>query len=242
MKIQWKSMPSRGKGKAKKNKARARRVARKEKKATQAKVTEERQQNTRDSNVSVELAESMDTKPLIVGTSNRPNLNVKARAPESRNPMWQKSVKVTAVNKSMKLGLQTRRHNSKIYLKWTRLDAQMRDSGYFHWKTARNVGTRWIGKISLVPIWLRSGKLRSTSWWSILDVLDMSAHRGLHRNFQWWVLQTSKLLQRTTWHCNTTDKKCFTDMWWRTAENESWSRSHFTWSTCANLSWALLHL
>ena len=39
MKIQWKSMPSPGKGKAKNNPARARRVARKEKKATQAKVT-----------------------------------------------------------------------------------------------------------------------------------------------------------------------------------------------------------
>ena len=72
----------------------------------------------------------------------------------------------------------------------TRLDAQMRDSGYFRWKTARNVGTRWIGKISLVPLRLRNGKLGSTSWWSILDVLDMSAHHGLHRNFQWWVLQT----------------------------------------------------
>ena len=41
MKIQWKSMPSPGKGKARKNPARAGRVARKEKKATQAKVTGE---------------------------------------------------------------------------------------------------------------------------------------------------------------------------------------------------------
>ena len=47
MKIQWKSMSSPGKGKAKKNPARARRVARKEKKVTQAKVTEKRQQNSR---------------------------------------------------------------------------------------------------------------------------------------------------------------------------------------------------
>ena len=62
------------KGKAKKNPARARRVARKEKKATQAKVTQKRQQNTHDSKANVETVESMDTKQLIVGTSRRPNL------------------------------------------------------------------------------------------------------------------------------------------------------------------------
>ena len=86
MRIRWKSMPPPGKGKEKKNPARARRVARKEKKATRAKVTEKCQQNTRDSKVSVETVESMDTKLLIVGTSSRPNLKVKARARESRNP------------------------------------------------------------------------------------------------------------------------------------------------------------
>ena len=86
MKIQWKSMQSPGKGKAKKNPARARRVARKEKKATQAKVTEKQQQNIRDSKVDVETVESTDIKLLIVGTSSRPNLNVKARVRESRNP------------------------------------------------------------------------------------------------------------------------------------------------------------
>ena len=47
-------MPSPAKGKAKKNRARARRVARKEKKATQAKFTAKRQQNTLDSKVNVE--------------------------------------------------------------------------------------------------------------------------------------------------------------------------------------------
>ena len=86
MKIQWKLMPSPGKGKAKKNPARARRVARKEKKATQAKVTGKRQQNTHDSMVNVETVESMDIKQLIVGTSRRPNLKVKARAQGNRNP------------------------------------------------------------------------------------------------------------------------------------------------------------
>ena len=72
-------MQSPGKGKAKKNPARARRVARKEKKATQAKVTEKRQQNTHDSMVNVETVESMDTKHLIVGTSRRTNLKVKGK-------------------------------------------------------------------------------------------------------------------------------------------------------------------
>ena len=86
MKIRWKSMPSPGKGTSKENLARTRRVARKEKKATRAKVTGKRQQNTRDSRVRVETAESTDTKLLIVGTSNRPNLKAKARAQRSRNP------------------------------------------------------------------------------------------------------------------------------------------------------------
>ena len=49
---------------------------------------------------------------------------------------------MTAINKSMKLGHQTRQHRSQVYLKSTRLDAQRRDSGYFRGKTARNVGTR----------------------------------------------------------------------------------------------------
>ena len=79
-------MPSPGKGKAKKNPARARRVARKEKKSTQAKVTEKRQQSTLDSMEKVDTAASTDTKLLIVGRSSRPNLKVKARARESRNP------------------------------------------------------------------------------------------------------------------------------------------------------------
>ena len=106
------------KGKGKENLARARRVARKEKKATQAKATEKRQQNTHHSKVNVETVESMDTKQLIVGTSRRPNLKVKARARGSRNPRWQKSVRVTTVNKSMiGIQVQTRPHRSQIYLK-----------------------------------------------------------------------------------------------------------------------------
>ena len=116
----------------------------------------------------------------------------------------------------------------------------MRDSGYSRWKKTRNVSSRWIEKVSLFPTRLEFGNLRSTSWWSILDVLDMSVHHGSYRNFQWWDLQTSILWQRITLHCNTTDKKWSTDTWWRTVENESWFRSHLTWWTCVNLFWALL--
>ena len=55
------------KGKGNQNLARARRVARKEKKATQAEVTGKRQQNTRDSKVNFETVESMNTKLLLLG-------------------------------------------------------------------------------------------------------------------------------------------------------------------------------
>ena len=82
MKIRWKSIPSPEKGKAKENPARARKA----KKATQAKVTGKRQQNTHDSKVNVETVESTDTKLLTVGTSRRPNLKAKARAQGGRNP------------------------------------------------------------------------------------------------------------------------------------------------------------
>ena len=104
-----------GKGKGKSGKGK--KGGKNGKESTQAKVTGKRQQNTHDSKVNVETVESMDTKLLIVGTSSRPNVKVKARARESRKPKLQKSVKVTAVNKSMKLGHQTRLHHSQVYLK-----------------------------------------------------------------------------------------------------------------------------
>ena len=69
----------------------------------------------------------------------------------------------------------------------------------------------------------------------------MSVHPGLHRNSQWWVPQTLRQWQQTAWHCNTSDRKWFTDMWRRTVVDDFWSRSHLTWWACANLSWALLH-
>ena len=74
-----------GKGKEKSGKGK-KGGKKKEKKATQAKVTVKRQQNTHDSMENVETVESMDTKHLILGTSRRTNLKVKARARESRNP------------------------------------------------------------------------------------------------------------------------------------------------------------
>ena len=54
-------------------------MARKEKKATQAKATVKQQQSTHASRVSVETAESTDTKLPTVGTSSRPNLRAKAK-------------------------------------------------------------------------------------------------------------------------------------------------------------------
>ena len=67
------------KGKGKEKSGKGKKGGKKKKKATQAKVTEKRQQNTHDSKVNVETVESMDTKHLIVGTSRRTNLKVKAR-------------------------------------------------------------------------------------------------------------------------------------------------------------------
>ena len=55
-----------GKGKGKEKSGKGKKVARKEKKATQAKVTKKRQQSVRVSRVSVETAERTDTKLLTV--------------------------------------------------------------------------------------------------------------------------------------------------------------------------------
>ena len=106
------------KEKSKEKSSKGKKGGKKAKKATQAKVTDKRQQNTHDLMENVETVESMDTKHLIVGTSRRTNLKVKARARESRNPRWQTTVRVTTVNKSM-IGVQVRtsQHNSQMYLK-----------------------------------------------------------------------------------------------------------------------------
>ena len=74
------------KGKGKEKSGKGKKGGKKEKESNQTKVTGKRQQSTHDSKVNVETVESMDTQQLIVGTSRRPNLKVKARARESRNP------------------------------------------------------------------------------------------------------------------------------------------------------------
>ena len=74
-------MSTPGKGKAKENPAKPRKVARKAKRATLGKVTENRKWNTRDSMVSLEIAENTVTRLLIVGTSSTSlKAKVKARA------------------------------------------------------------------------------------------------------------------------------------------------------------------
>ena len=168
------------KGKAKKNPARARKVARKEKESHSGKGYGET--TTEHSRFDGECRNSGKYGHKASDCWYKQTNKSQGKGKGTR----QSKSKVTEISESdnnkkksmIGFQVQTRPHSSQIYLKWTGLDAQMRDFGYFRWKTARNVGTRWIEKISLVPIWLRSGKLRSTSWWSILDVLDMSAHRG----------------------------------------------------------------
>ena len=75
-----------GKGKGKEKSGKGKKGGKKGKKATQAKISEKRQQNTHDSTENLETGESMDRNHLIVGTRRRTNLKVKARAWESRNP------------------------------------------------------------------------------------------------------------------------------------------------------------
>ena len=74
------------KGKGKEKSGKGKKGGKKGKESHSGKGYGKRQQNTRDGKVNVETVESMDTKLLIVGTSSRPNLKVKARARESRNP------------------------------------------------------------------------------------------------------------------------------------------------------------
>ena len=61
-----------------------------------------------------------------------------------------KTSKATAVNKSKKLGHQTRLYRHQV----SRLDSQMRDSGYSRWKTARIV----------TPMSVHPGLHRNSQW------------------------------------------------------------------------------
>ena len=115
--IRWKLLSSPEKGKARENPARARKVARKAKRVTLGKVTENRKWNTRDLMVSVEIAENTVTRLLIVGISNSTNRKAKVQARASRNPTSQTSVKATRANKRKRRGHQTHLCNRRVCLK-----------------------------------------------------------------------------------------------------------------------------
>ena len=82
MKSQWKSMPSPAKRKGKEKSGKGKKGGKKGKESHSGKGYGE----TTTEHSRFETVESMDTKQLIVGTSRRPNLKVKARARENRNP------------------------------------------------------------------------------------------------------------------------------------------------------------
>ena len=67
------------KGKSKEESGKGKKGGKKGKESHSGKGHGKRQQSTRDSRVSVETAESTDTKLLIVAPSNRPNLKAKDR-------------------------------------------------------------------------------------------------------------------------------------------------------------------
>ena len=240
-KIQWKSMQSPGKGKAKKNPARAR-MARKEKKATQAKVTEKQQQNTQDSMVNVETVESMDTKDPIVGTSRRTNLKVKSRARDSRNPRWQKPVsdsskQVDDWNESSNTSAQQPNSSQvntigcadeELWIFSLQDNKKRRYSVNWEDQSRSILTEKW--KTEEHQLMIDSGRFGHVCppWFApqfpMVSSTDVAA-----------VAANNVALQHTT------DKKWCTGTWWRTVENESWCRSHLTWWRCANHSWALLN-
>ena len=116
MKIRRKSMPSPRKGKAKKKSGKGKKGGKKGTESHSGKgYGETTTEHSRFEGDCRNCGKSMDTKLLTVGTSSTTSLEAKAR--ESRNPKWQKSVKATAVNKSKKLGHQTRLHRNQVCLK-----------------------------------------------------------------------------------------------------------------------------
>ena len=131
------------KGKAEKNSARARRVVRKEMKFTQVKVTEKRQQNTHDSMENVETVESMDTEHLIVGPSRRTILKVKAKG---TGKLKSKVIEISESDNSAQVDDWNPSSNTSAQQpnlpQVNTIGCADEDSGYFRWKTARNVGTQ----------------------------------------------------------------------------------------------------
>ena len=187
-------MPSPGKGRAMKTPARARRVARKEKKATQAKVMEKRQQNTHDSMENVETVDSIGHKA---------------------SDCWYKQT-----NKSQVKGKGTGKSKSKV----TEISESDNSKQVDDWNPSSNTSAQQpnLSQVNTIGcadegLWIYSlgdSKKRrySVNWedqscshptekWKTEEhelMIDSGCfgHRGL-----------PTLCQRTTWHCNTTDKK-----------------------------------
>ena len=165
MKIQWKSMPSPEKGKTKKNPAKARRVARKEKKATQAKVTGKRQQSTRDSKVSVETAESTDTLLLLCWYKQPPK-------PQSKSKSSEKSKsKMTEISESDS--------SKQIEETWTPNTSAQPSS-------LSQMNTIGCADEGLCIFSLEdSKKRRHTVSWEDQSCNKTEEHELMHHNFQW---------------------------------------------------------
>ena len=79
-----------------------------------------------------ELGTLADNNPLTSGSTS---LKAKAKAPASRNPKSQKSVKVTTANKLKRRGHQSHLRNHQVLSQVNTIGeiryAQMRDSGSF---------------------------------------------------------------------------------------------------------------
>ena len=114
--IPWKLMFSPKKAKAKENPARARKVARKGKRVTLEKVTENRKLNTRDSMEIAETLENTVTKLRIFGNSSNTSLKAKVKARASRNPTSMRSVTTARANKLKRRGHQTLLPNRRVCL------------------------------------------------------------------------------------------------------------------------------
>ena len=108
-------MPSSGQVWGKENPARARKVARRAKQATQEKVTVSKAKgNFSCFEGECRNCESMDASQLTAGTSSR---SLKAKAKGKRNPKSQKCVRVRTANTSKKHGHLHLRHSYRVRLK-----------------------------------------------------------------------------------------------------------------------------
>ena len=106
-----------GKRKERENPARGSKVARKEKTATLAKVTEQRQPEHSRFMVSVGTAENTDTKLLTVGTSSSTSLQAKARLEQDEIQGHRISESDTSTQVEETCGRQSHLHNHQVCLK-----------------------------------------------------------------------------------------------------------------------------